>query len=453
MSVLPKLQTIETLKDVVSMALEEAVKSGATQASAEVSDDAGLNISVRDAEAEVIEHTHDRSLSVTVYIGQRTGRASSGDLSSQAIERTVRAALDIAKYTSEDDCAGLPDPKHLCKEPKDLSLYHPWDIDTDGAIKICQDIEEAAFGYDPKIVNSDGVNLNTSIGHFVLGNTEGFLAGYPYSNHYLYGGFIAENSDGMQRDYGYTTNVDAQKLRAPEEIGKEAAKKAVDRLSPKSLSPRNCPVIFESRIAGHLIQAVASAASGGRQYRKSSFLQDALGKTVMNEDFSIFEDPFVPACYGSDPFDEEGVCGSPRFIVESGRLCGYFLGSYTARKLGMETTGNAGGPYNLYLQCRPAAFEKDLPSLLKCMGTGLLVTELAGEGMNLTTGDYSRGCSGFWVENGVIAYPVDGITVAGNLKDILLTMTATAGDINYEGSVFTGSILIDRMTVAGNGGQ
>ena len=449
MSEASKFSNNSQMQELVSNALSFAKASGATSASAEVSEDIGLNINVRNGEAETIEHTHDRSFSVTVYIGKRSGCASSGDFKPEAIERTVKAAIDIARYTSEDEYSGLPDASRLCREPADLDLCHPWEIGAEDAIRICSEAEEAAMSADSRIFNSEGVSLNSAVGRFVLGNTDGFLCGYPYSSHSLYASVIAKDKGGMQRDGWYSLDVVPERLTPAAELGRIAAERASARLGARELSPRKCPVIFEAPVAKSLISTFNKAVAGTSLYRKSSFLVDSLGKEVFAPKFSILEDPFVPGLYGSAPFDEEGVAGSRRYLVDNGVLQGFYLNSYSARKLGMETTGNAGGPYNVYLKAADDVLEPDLASLMRRMGTGLLVTELSGQGINLTNGDYSRGAVGFWVENGVIAYPVDGITIAGNLKDMFKGLVAAGADFDKNGSIITGSLLIDEMTVAG----
>ncbi|MBQ8829229.1 MAG: metalloprotease PmbA [Burkholderiaceae bacterium] len=445
------LSNYSQMQTLVEEALCYAKEKGASDATAEVSEDSGLNVNVRGLEAETIEYTHDRNFSVTVYIGKRSGSASSGDLKPEAIRRTVQAALDIARYTSEDHYCGLPEVSALCSYPKDLNLYHPWNVSVDDAIDLCVQSETSALNTDSRIVNSDGISLNSTVGRFVLGNTKGFLSGYPYSTHSIYASVIAKDKNGMQRDGWYSMDVVPQKLCNARELGRIAAQRAVSKLSPQTISPRKCPVIFEAPVAKTLINTFNKAIAGSNLYHKSSFLLNKLYHPVMSDGLSLYENPFVEACYGSAPFDEEGVSGSERFIVKDGVLQNYYLNSYSARKLNMETTGNAGGPYNVYLQCQPQMLEPDLQSLIKRMHYGLLVTEVSGQGINLTNGDYSQGASGFWIENGKIAYPVDGITIAGNLRDIFLGVQAIAEDLDCNGSIVTGSILVEEMTIAGNG--
>jgi PmbA protein len=442
---------LESMQEVVAHALDYAKKLGATDAAAEISEDRGINVNVRNREAEVIEHTHDRSFGITVYCGKRVGNASSGDLKKEAVEQTVRAAFDIARFTSEDSCAGLPEEQDLCREPRELDLFHPWEISVEDAIALCGAAEDAALSADSRIVNSEGANFTANNGSFILANTAGFTGGYPYSSYSLYTSVIARDEAGMQRDGWYSMDVSREGLMDPAALGRLAGERAARRLSPQELSSRRCPVVFEAPMAKSLLRSFARAASGSALYRKSSFLLNSLGREVFAPEFSVYEDPFEPKSYGSSPFDDEGVQGSQRFVVEGGILKGHFLNSYTARKLGEKNTGNAGGPYNLYLKAAPHRTYATLAALLREMGTGLLVTELSGQGVNLTNGDYSRGASGFWVENGVIAYPVDGITIAGNLRSMLRGLTAAASDVDRNGSVRTGSVLIDEMTVAGSG--
>lgn len=446
----PTLSSKDFLENQVKYALDYALFKGADSAAAEVQDRSGLNINVRNLDVETLEHTRDRSFAITVYVNHRRGSASTGDLTKDSIEHTVRAALDIAKYTSEDPCAGLPEKELLCTEFEDLSLCHPWDISTEDAIEICKTSEKAALEADERIVNSEGSNLSTSVGRFVLGNTLDFCSGFDYSNYSLDTSVIAEDESGMQVGFWYDMSVNSTDLSSPESIGRQAAKRAAAMLSARNLSTRECPVIFDPYTAKSLIKLYISAVSGSQLYRNLSFLTDSLGKQVFPEFLSILEDPFVKDGYGSAPFDGEGVRPSKRFVVENGKVKSYFLSTYSARKLGLKTTGNAGGPYNIYLKTDDKHQEKTLESMMQRMGSGLLVTSLIGQGVNLTTGDYSRGAKGFWIENGKIAYPVDGITVAGNLRDMFLNVEAIGQDILASDNYFTGSVLIKNLKIAGN---
>lgn len=446
----PTLSSKDFLESQVQHALEYALSKGATSAAAEVQDQNGLNINVRNLDVETLEHTRDRRFSITVYINQRRGSASTGDLTKESIEQTVRAALDIANYTSEDPCAGLPEKELLCTHFKDLSLWHPWEISSEEAIELCKASEKAALEADPRIVNSEGSNLNTSVGRFVLGNTLGFCNGFDYSNHSIDTSVIAEDKSGKQVSFWYDMGVSPSQLASPESIGRKAAERAAAMLSAKNLSTRECPVIFDPYTAKSLIRLFVSAVSGSQLYRNFSFLTDSLGSQVFPEFLSMMEDPFIKEGYGSAPFDDEGVRPSKRFFVENGLVKGYFLSSYSARKLGMTTTGNAGGPYNISLYADKEHQEDTLEAMMERMGRGLIVTSLIGQGVNLTTGDYSRGAKGFWVENGEIAYPVDGITVAGNLRNMFRDVEAIGQDILASDNYRTGSILIKNLKIAGN---
>lgn len=434
----------------LKFALKLATDLGASDASAELSDEKGLTVNVRCSEVETIENTRDRSFSITVYKGKAQGSATSGDLHPEAVERTVRAAYEIASHTTEDPCAGLPQADELCKSIRDLDLYHPWDIDAEAAIELGIRAEKVALEYDNRIANTDASSVTASTGEFLLGDTLGFLGGYRFSNHSVSLSMIAEDKNGMQVDGWYATAVDPRDLMKPEQLGEKAARKAISRLSPRTLTTRICPVIFEAPVARQLLNLFNAAVSGGSLYRNVSFLCGRLGTSVFPETVSIFEDPFIPRGYGSSPFDDEGVEPSPRFIVEDGVLKGLFLDSYSARKLSLKNTGNAGGPYNLLYRLQPQARASSPDALMKLMGTGLLVTELIGQGVNLATGDFSKGASGFWIENGRVAYPVQGITVAGNLNDMFMDLVAMGDDIDVNTNVQCGSVLLSKLTVAGS---
>jgi PmbA protein len=388
-------------------------------------------------------------MGVTVYLGQRRGHASTSDLSAAAVRQAVAAAHNIARYTAEDEAAGLPDEDTLERQPRDMDLFHPWLLDTDEAIGLAQRCEAAAFAVSPQVVNSEGANVYTSSGHFVLANTRDFMAGYPYSRHSISVSPIAKDAAGMQRDDWFSSSRLHAELASPEAVGDYAARRALARLGARKLGTRQCPVLFEAPLACGLLGNFVQAASGGALYRKSSFLIDALGKSLFAPHVSIEEDPYLPRGAGSSPFDEEGVRGLRREVVRNGRLEGYFLSTYSARKLGMKSTGNSGGSYNLTLRSRNTEAEDDFEVMLRRLGTGLLVTELIGQGVNYVTGDYSRGASGFWVERGRIQYPVEEITVAGNLKHMFGAIAAVGTDEVVRGSKIAGSVLVDGMTVAG----
>ena len=430
--------------------LAEAKAQGATAAEVEVSEGYGLSVTVRKGTVETIEHNRDKGISVTVYIGQRKGFASSSDFSPAALRASVEAARNIARFTAEDDCAGLADPSLLAKRPADPKLLYPWSIDVPGAIELARETEAAAFTVSPMIRNSEGASVSAQQAQFVYANSHGFSGGYASSRHSLYCSVIAAKSardkSAMQRDDWYASARDARDFAAPKRIGDYAARRALARLGGRKLSTRQCPVLFEAPLAGGLVGALVSAVSGGSLYRKASFLLDCLGKQIFPKNISITEDPHTPKGFASGPFDGEGVATRKRDVVKAGLLQGYFLGSYSARKLGMTSTGNAGGAHNLSLL---PTVKDDFAAMLKRMGTGLLVTDLIGHGINTVTGDYSRGAAGYWVDGGVIAYPVEEITIAGNLKDMFLGIAAVGSDVITRGSTTTGSVLIERMTIAG----
>jgi PmbA protein len=394
---------------------------------------------------ETIEFNRDKGIGITIYAGQRKGYASTSDFSAQALRETVEAALNIARFTAEDDCAGLADAALMAKNSPDLDLFHPWVLTVEDAIATARLCEQAAYETSPLISNSEGASVSTQQAHFVSANSLGFMGGYPTSRHYISCSVIAGEQDAMQRDDWYTTSRCADQLNAPAQVGRIAAERAVARLNGRKVKTGEFPVLFEAPLAAGLLGSLVHAASGGALYRKSSFLLDHLGKQVMPDFVNISEQPHILRGLGSASFDSDGVATKPRSVVTNGILEGYFLSTYTARKLGMQTTANAGGSHNLIIQ--PG--ELDFAGLLARMGTGLLVTELLGQGINYVTGDYSRGAAGYWVENGQIAYPVEEITIAGNLKTMLLGVLAVGNDVLVRGSKQTGSILIDRMTVAG----
>ncbi|ROH85432.1 metalloprotease PmbA [Pseudomethylobacillus aquaticus] len=420
--------------------------AGASAAEAEVSLGTGQNVSVRMGATETIEYNRDKGVSITVYFGQKRGHASSSDLSSQALQDTVNAACNIARYTASDDYCGLADPALMASDIPSLDLHHPWTLTVDEALELAQRTEAAALAVDTRINNSEGATVSTYEGMFVYANTHGFCAGYPSSRHSLSCSVIAEHEDSMQRDYWYSTARCAQDLQAAYHVGRVAGERTVRRLNPRRVKTAQVPVLFEAPLASGLISSLISAVSGGNLYRQSSFLLDSLGKTVASPLLTITEQPHLPRGLASAPFDNEGVATTARTLLDGGVLQGYVLSSYSARKLGMQTTGNAGGNHNLIV----SHGDLDMTGLLAAMGTGLLVTELLGHGLNMVTGDYSRGAAGFWVENGVIAYPVEEITIAGNMRDMLLQIVAIGNDVLTQGSKQVGSILIERMTVAGD---
>ncbi len=434
------------LQQVVADLLKEAASKGASAAEAAASMDAGLSCSVRLGELETVEHSRDNTLWVTVYFGQRKGSASTSDFNPASVRETVEAACRIARHTQEDDCAGLADAGLMASDPPELDLYHPWALDVDQAARIAKACESAAMGFDPRIDNSEGATLNSHAGLHIYGNSHGFIGGYPSSSHDLSCAVVAREGDGMQRDYWYTRGCAADQLEAAEAVGVKAAERTVARLGGRKLSTRECPILFQAEMAIGLLRSFVGAIRGGSQYRQSSFLLDRNGSQVFPAFVNIHETPHLLRSLGSAPFDSEGVATRARDWVSDGVLQGYVLDSYSARKLGMQTTGNAGGVHNLQIQ----AGDADRQALLKQMGTGLLVTELMGHGVNQVTGDYSRGAAGFWVEDGEIAYPVEEITVAGNLKDMYLGLQAVGSDVDARGNYRTGSWLIDRMTVAGD---
>jgi PmbA protein len=435
----------DTLKSLAADVLRTAARLGATAAEVDVSEGFGQAVTVRRGEIETIEYNRDKSIGVTVYIGQRRGNAASSDFSPKALEDTVRAALTIASHTAEDDCAGLADEDLLARDIPDLDLYHPWDLSVEAAIELARECEAAALAVDPRIGNTEGASVHTQESQFVYGNTLGFLAGMPASRHSLSCSVIAGRGDDMQRDDWYSMSRVPGNLDAPATVGEHAGRRSVARLASRKIPTQRVPVLFEAPVAASLLGHFAGAVSGGSLYRKSSFLLDALGRQVFAPHVRISDAGRVPRGLGSSAFDDEGVATRDRDIVTGGVLQGYFLGSYSARKLGMRSTGNAGGTHNLTLD----STGHDFAAMLRELGTGLLVTELLGQGINMVTGDYSRGAAGFWVENGVIAYPVHEITVAGNLKDMFLGITAIGNDVLARSSRQCGSILIDRMAVAG----
>lgn len=450
MQPLPHQKHRDQFKDLVTQALDYAKSLGASDAAAEVSEGQGMSVNVRLGEVETVEQTRDRALSITVYAGQRRGSASTSDFSRAALEQTVAAAWHIARYTAEDPAAGLPEPDMLMRHASpDLSLYHPWEVTVEQAAQLALAAEAAALGVSKKITNSEGASVDSHEGQFVLGNTHGFLDGYSYTRHGLSVAPIAGRGANMQRDYWYSSHRRAAELASPGAVGHYAAERALARLDARRLSTRQVPVLFEAPLALGLLGALTQAVSGGALYRNTTFLPNSLGQAVFPAHIFVDENPFVPGAMGSGAFDDEGVSTSARQIVTAGVLQSYFLSSYTARKLGMTTTGHAGGSHNLRLYDKNAAPGDDLAAMLREMGTGLLVTELIGQGVNYVTGDYSRGAFGYWVEGGEIQYPVQEITIAGNLKQMFEQIVKVGADEITRGSKTSGSVLIERMSIAG----
>jgi PmbA protein len=440
----------EDLRGLAQAALDRARRAGASGCECDVSEAYGLTVTVRKGRPDVIEHNRDRSIGVTLYVGERPrarrGHASTSDFSRAALEQTVDAAAAIARHTAEDDCAGLPDAAELAKSQPDLDLFHPWRLDTEQAIELARRCEAAAFGVSKKVTNSEGATVSAQHSQFVLVNSLGFAGGYPGSRHYLSCSVIAEDRGLMQRDDWHSASRVPERIAEPRALGRYAAQRALARLGARKITTRQAPVLFEAPVAIGLIGHFLSGVNGGNLYRKTSFLADSLGRQVFSPLVQIDERPLEPRGMASGAFDEEGVATRSRAIVRAGSVEGYFLGSYSARKLGMRSTGSAGGHHNLVV--RPG--ELDFRGLLRQMGRGLLVTELLGQGVNLVTGDYSRGAAGYWVEGGEIRYPVEEITIAGNLKDMFRGIAAVGADTLIRSGRSCGSILVDRMTIAGD---
>nr|VFK14329.1 MAG: PmbA protein [Candidatus Kentron sp. LPFa] len=436
----------DNLKTLVSDILAEATRQGASSAEAGIASSAGLSVSARLGEVETIEHVRDRGIGITIYLGKRKGSASTTDFNRKAIKETIQAACAIARYTSEDNYAGLADPARMATDMPDLDLYHPWELEPETAITIAVESENVAREFDTRITNSEGATVNWHEGIHVYGNSHGFLGVHSGTRHSADCTVIAGSGAKMQRDGWYTSARDPIDLEDAKSIGAKAAKRALARLDARKIPTQTAPIVFQSEIATGLFGHFLSAISGGMLYRKSSFLLDHLGKRVFPEFVRIHEQPHLPKAPGSTTFDNEGVATKHRDVVTDGVLQGYMLGSYSARKLGMETTGNAGGAHNLTVEPNAG----NLAEILDEMGTGLLVTELMGSGVNIVTGDYSRGASGFWVEGGKIGFPVQEITIAGNLRDIFLGIRQIGSDVEKRGNIRTGSVLIERMTVAGS---
>lgn len=440
-------------ESLVDQALTHAKQLGASDAAAHASEGCGLSVSVRKGELENVERNRDKSLGITVHMGQRRGNASTSDFSAAGLAQTVQAAFDIARFTAEDPFAALPDAADIAQASEqrtDLELFFPWAINSDQAIALALRAEAAAFNVDKRISNSEGASVSAQQSHFFTAHTHGFRGGYASSRHSISVSPIAGKGKNMQRDAWYSSQRDAVDLAAPEAVGRYAAERALSRLNARKIATTECPVLFESPLAAGLLGSFVQAISGGSLYRKSSFLLDSLGKPVFPKHIDILEDPFVKRGKGSSPFDEEGVHVQARSVVDAGKVQGYFLGSYSARKLGMKSTGNSGGSHNLTLTSRLTRPHDNLDAMLQRLGTGLFVTELLGSGVNGVTGDYSRGASGFWVEKGRIAFPVEEITIAGNLKTMFKDIVAVGADTYNYGAKTVGSVLIKRMKLAGS---
>ncbi|NOY71304.1 MAG: metalloprotease PmbA [Gammaproteobacteria bacterium] len=440
------MNTDMELKDVVAQLLAEAKKQGATAAEADVSVVTGLSVTVRMGDVETIEYNKDRGVGLTVYVGDKSGSANTSDFSKRAIKETVIAACGIAKYTQEDSYSGLADAELMAYDYPDLDLHHPWDISPEKAIELSMACEDAARQEDTRITNSEGASISTHEGLRVYGNTHGFIGAYPSSRHGVSCAVIAQSGESMQRDYWYSTARNSDRLDEVEEVGRIAAQRTVARLNARQLTTRQVPVIFSSDVSSSLISSFLGAIRGDSLYRKSSFLLDSLGQAIFPDYFSIREEPHLKGALGSAPFDGEGVRTQSRNYVQAGIVQSYILNAYSARKLAMQNTGNAGGVHNLIVE--PG--QDDLSVMMQNMGEGLVVTELMGQGVNPVTGDYSRGAAGFWVEQGEIAYPVEEITVAGNLREMFKEIAVVGCDVDVRRNIRVGSLLVNGMTIAGS---
>ncbi len=442
----------ERFNEMSDVALAHARAAGASACECDVSEGYGFTVTVRKGSVETIEHNRDKGMGVTVYMGDRPharrGHASTSDFSDAAIRQTVEAALAIARHTAEDDCAGPADAALYPRAVQDMDLFHPWDLDPEAAIDIARRCEAAAFALSRRITNSEGASVHTQQSHFLMANSLGFRGGYPSTRHSLSCSVIAEHKGLMQRDDWYSANRLPERLARPEALGRYAGERTLSRLGARKITTRQGPVLFEAPVAGSLLGHFVSAVSGSSLYRKASFLVDSLGRQVFSTGIEIDELPLLPQGMGTTPFDDEGVATRDRSVVSDGIVRGYFLGSYSGRKLGLASTANAGGAHNLVLRQRRAG--PDLVGMLKLLGTGLFVTELMGQGVNPVTGDYSRGAAGYWVENGKIAFPVEEITIAGNLRDVYRGIQSIGSDVLVRGGRATGSVLVDNMTIAGD---
>ena len=438
---------VRPLAEVANLALAEARQLGASQAEADVSVSQGLSVNVRLGEVDTVEYQRDRGLAVTVFFGKRKGAASTADLSAAAVRETVAKACAFARYTAEDPYAGLIEPELLARQIPDLDLDHPWDLSPEAAIERARCCEAAGLAVDARVSNSEGAAVNTQRATGVYGNSLGFLAGFSSTSHSLSCSLVAQQGEDMQRDYWYAVARDPTQLEDAAQLGRTAGERALARLGARRLSTRRAPVAFAPEMARGLLRSFIGAISGPAQYRKSSFLLDAAGTQVFPRFISMQERPHLPKALASSPFDHEGAATHDRELVSAGVLEGYVLGSYSARRLGLKSTGNAGGIHNLIVGSSAAALAPE--AFLRRLGTGLLVTELMGQGVNGVTGDYSRGASGFWVEGGALAYPVQEITIAGNLRDMFRDIVALGADVDVRGAIRVGSLLIGEMTIAG----
>ena len=434
----------DDLYDLARYVNKQAQAKGASESEVEIDVDSGTSVSVRLKELESVTLNNDKSLSITVYFGKKRGIATTSDFSKEAIESCLAAACDIAKFTGEDKAFGLASSKLYPKKDIELDLYHPFEDSQDAMIAKVLIVEKTALSFDKRISNSEGANFSTSNNLFVQANSNGFIGGFPSSRHTISCSVIAKDSSGMQRDYSYSNSRKISNLQSLEEIGETSAQRALNRLMPKPIKTGRYPVIFESQVATSLVSSIVSASSGSNQYRKTSFLLNSLDKKIASENLTINEDPYLRHGNATTYFDGEGVYVKPRVVVDKGFLKGYFLSSYSARRLKMQTTGNAGGAHNLIASSSSHSFKE----LIKKMGRGLVVTELMGQGLNMVTGDYSRGVAGFWVEEGVIVHAVEEITIAGNMRDMLLNISNIGNDTYKNGSQYIGSVLIDEMTIA-----
>ncbi|MDH1683014.1 metalloprotease PmbA [Pseudomonas chengduensis] len=439
-------QALPVLQEQVEAILAEARRQGASACEVAVSAGQGLSTTVRQGEVETVEFNRDQGFGITLYVGQRKGSASTSATGSEAIRETVAAALAIAKHTSEDECAGLADAALMARELPELDLYHPWSITPEQAVEQALACEAAAFAADQRIKNADGTSLNTHQGCRVYGNSHGFVGGYASTRHSLSCVMIAEGEGQMQRDYWYDVNRQGELLADAKGIGQRAAERAVSRLGARPVPTCEVPVLFAAELAGGLFSHLLAAISGGNLYRQSSFLEGALGQRLFPEWLSLDERPHLPRALGSATFDGDGLATYAKPFVEKGELVSYVLGTYSGRKLGLPSTANSGGVHNLFV----THGDEDQQALIRRMGRGLLVTELMGQGLNLVTGDYSRGAAGFWVENGEIQFPVQEVTIAGNLRDMFRQVVAVGRDLERRGNICTGSVLIEKMTVAGS---
>ncbi len=438
--------TSESLKIMVKDILDEAKRQGATSAEVDVHTHKGFTVTVRKGDVETIEYHQDKNVGITVYVGQRAGSASLSDVRPEAIRSAVNAACNIARFTDEDPFSGLADKESLAFQYPEIHLDFPWDISVVDAIALAKECEGIALAKDKRIQNSEGATISTSRVINAYGNSQGFVGAFPVTRHEISCVLIANQNNEMQRDYYYTVASDKGLLNSIQTVATKAAERTVNRLGAKRLTTRRVPVIFAAEESRGLLGLFVSAISGSNLYRKSSFLVDHLGKSIFPKHIQIYENPFIEKALGSSPFDDDGVATKANAFITDGVLQNYVLGVYSARKLGMKTTGNAGGVHNLMI----STSDKDFSALLKTMGTGLLVTELMGQGINLVNGDYSRGCAGYWVENGEICYPVEEITIAGNLREMFNGIVHVGNDIDKRGNIQTGSILIDQMMVAGD---